>query len=119
MAYPFSYDLSDLACYYSAYDELMQHWRNMLGPRLIEIDYELLVSDQERQTRRLLDACGLSWEEGCLEFHRNDSPTLTASAAQVRQPLYNSSVGLWKNYRSELQPLVDRLCDCGISTEPA
>jgi tetratricopeptide (TPR) repeat protein len=116
MAYPFSYDLSDLACYYSAYNTLMQHWRDTLGTRLIEIDYESLVADQEGETRRLLDACGLPWEERCLEFHRNESPTLTASAAQVRQPLYNSSVGLWRHYRRELQPLIERLRDCGVTT---
>ena len=117
MAYPFSYDLSDLACYYSAYNTLMQHWRDTLGTRLIEIDYESLVADQEGETRRLLDACGLPWEERCLEFYRNKSPILTASAAQVRQPLYNSSVGLWRHYRRELQPLIERLRDCGVTAE--
>ena len=109
MAYPFSYDLTDLACYYSAYSRLMQHWRDTLGSRLIEVDYESLVADQAGETRRLLDACSLPWEDSCLEFHRNERPTLTASAAQVRQPLYSSSVGLWQRYRSELQPLVERL----------
>jgi len=114
MAYPFSYDLSDLAGYYSAYARLMQHWRETLGERLVEVDYETLVADQEQTTRRLLEACGLPWQENCLEFHRNDSPTLTASAAQVRQPLYNSSVSSWRRYQRELQPLLDRLRANGI-----
>jgi hypothetical protein len=63
MAYPFSYDLSDLARYYLAYADLMQHWRDVLGARLIEIDYEGLVADQEQTTRGLLDACALPWED--------------------------------------------------------
>ena len=117
MAYPFSYDLSDLASYYSAYAALMQHWRDTLGPRLIEVDYEVLVADQEPTTRRLLEACDLSWEDACLEFHRNESPSLTASAAQVRQPLYNSSVGSWRRYERELQYLVDGLRANGISLD--
>ena len=117
MAYPFSYDLADLARYYLAYADLMQHWRDVLGVRLIEIDYEALVADQEHVTRRLLDACALPWEESCLKFHRNESPTLTASAAQVREPLYNSSVGLWRHYEHELQPLVERLRVGGMVAE--
>ena len=117
MAYPFSYDLADLAHYYLAYAAMMQHWRDVLGVRLIEIDYEALVADQEYVTRGLLDACALPWEESCLEFHRNESPTLTASAAQVRQPLYNSSVGLWRHYEHELQPLVERLRAGGMVAE--
>jgi hypothetical protein len=109
MAYPFSYDLSDLASYYAAYAALMQHWRDTLGSRLIEIDYETLVADQEQTTRGLLQACGLPWQDACLEFHRNESPSLTASAAQVRQPLYRSSVDSWRRYERELQPLVHAL----------
>lgn len=109
MAYPFSYDLSDLASYYAAYASLMRHWRNALGPRLIEIDYEVLVANQEQTTRGLLQACDLPWQDACLEFHRNESPSLTASAAQVRQPLYHSSVGSWRRYERELQPLIHAL----------
>lgn len=119
MAYPFSYDLADLAAYYSAYSALMQHWRDTLGSRLIEVDYESLVNDQERATRALVEACGLPWEAGCLEFHRNESPILTASAAQVRQPLYQSSVGLWRRYERELEPLLERLRAFGVTAERA
>lgn len=117
MAYPFSYDLTDLARYYLAYADLMQHWRDVLGASLIEIDYETLVADQERATRGLLDACALPWEESCLKFHRNESPTLTASAAQVRKPLYNSSVGLWRHYEHELWPLIELLHAGGVLAE--
>lgn len=117
MAYPFSYHLADLARYYLAYADLMQHWRDVLGARLIEIDYEALVVDQEHATRGLLYDCALPWEESCLRFHLNPSPTLTASAAQVRKPLYNSSVGLWRHYKRELQPLVERLRVGGVLVE--
>jgi Flp pilus assembly protein TadD len=114
MAYPFSYDLEDLARYYLAYARLLQHWRTLLGARLIEIDYEEIVANQASATRRLLGACSLPWEDACLDFHRNDSPTLTASAAQVRRPLYASSVGLWRRYEAGLQPLVRALRAGGV-----
>ena len=105
MAYPFSYDLIDLGRYYLAYQSLMGHWRRLLGRRLIEIDYEQLVSDQQTATRRLLEDCGWPWEAACLEFHKNKAPSLTASAAQVRQPIYSSSLGLWRRYAEQLSPL--------------
>jgi tetratricopeptide (TPR) repeat protein len=109
MAYPFSYSLEDLAEYYLGYAALMRHWQGALGERIVHIDYEDLVADQVSATRRLLAACDLPWEEGCLEFHRNKAASLTASAAQVREPIYNSSVGLWRRYERELQPLIARL----------
>lgn len=105
MAYPFSYDLSDLARYHHAYERLMNHWRAMLPGSFLDVSYEALIADQERVTRGLLEFCGLPWEEGCLHFERNEAPCLTASAAQVRQPLYSSSVGQWRRYASELEPL--------------
>jgi tetratricopeptide (TPR) repeat protein len=117
MAYPFSYDLTDLGRYYLAYADLMQHWRERLGPGLIEVDYESLVADQEASTRRLLAACDLPWEPACLEFHRNQTPSLTASAAQVRQPIHSDSVGLWRRYEPALQPLVDVLRAAGVAIE--
>jgi tetratricopeptide (TPR) repeat protein len=109
MAYPFSYELSDLARYFLSYTALMQHWRTLLGARLIEIEYEKLVGNQEQTTRELLAACDLPWDEACLDFHRNRSPSLTASASQIRQPIYKSSVGLWRHYARELQPLIEGL----------
>jgi Flp pilus assembly protein TadD len=117
MAYPFSYDLADLGRYYLAYADLMQHWRETLGPRLIEVDYEELVREQEASTRRLLGACNLCFESACLEFHQNPAPSLTASAAQVRQPIYSRSVGLWRRYESSLRPLTDLLKAGGVVIE--
>ena len=115
MAYPFSYDLSDVGRYYLAYARLMAHWRTVLGARLIELDYEELIGDQRRATAVLLERCGLGWEDACLEFHRNPDPSLTASAAQVRRPIYSSSVGLWRRYSEELQPLAAVLQAGGVA----
>jgi hypothetical protein len=114
MAYPFSYDLTDLGCYYLAYADLMRHWRACLGSRLIEVGYEELVTDQEATTRQLLNACDLRFEPACLEFHHNQGPSLTASAAQVRQLIYSSSIGLWRRYETGLQPLATLLRAGGI-----
>jgi len=128
MAYPFSYDLGDLARYWLAYDALMAHWRGVLPPgRMLEIDYEDLVVHQEAVSRRLVAHAGLDWEDACLRFERNPQASLTASAAQVRQPMYRSSVGLWRRYERELAPLAAQLRAAGIdidadrraATEPA
>ncbi len=116
MAYPFSYSLDDLAQYYIAYDGLMEHWRSTLKGALLEVAYEELIASQETVSRRLIAHCGLEWEPGVLEFERNSAPTLTASAAQVRQPIYNSSVGLWRRYTVELVPLRSQLAAAGIET---
>ncbi len=106
MAYPFSYDLADLGRYWLEYDRLMRHWkRHFAADRLIEISYEDLVGAQEDTSRQLVSSSGLPWEHACLAFERNPQPSLTASAAQVRQPIYQSSVGLWRHYAGELEPL--------------
>lgn len=117
MAYPFSYDLPDLARYYLAYRSLMAHWRMVLPGRFLEIDYEGLVANQEVVTRTLVAHCGLDWEEACLAFEKNDRPSLTASAAQVRRKIYGSSVGLWRAYSRELEPLARALRDAGVDIE--
>ncbi|WP_417485732.1 sulfotransferase [Maricaulis sp.] len=109
MGYPFSYDFADLAAYMQAKDALMAHWREVLPGRIIDVRYEDVVADQDGETRRLLEAVGLEFEEACLAFHRNPSPSATHSAAQVRQPLYASSVGLWRRYEQQLQPLAKML----------
>jgi len=109
MGYPFSYDLGDLATYMSAKEKLMAHWRKVLPGRIIDIHYEDVVANQEGETRKLLGALGLDWEEACLNFHTNTSPTATASAAQVRQPIYKNAVGRWKLYEKQLAPLTEAL----------
>jgi tetratricopeptide (TPR) repeat protein len=112
--YPFSYDLEDIARYYIAYHRLMQHWRSVLGEGLIEIRYEKVVADLTGETRTLLEACGLDWEDACVAFHRNPAPSTTASASQVRRPIYDSSVSQWRAYESQLAGLKSRSEAAGI-----
>lgn len=104
--YNYAFDLADLGRYYLAFDRLVAHWREVLPPdRFTEVGYEAIVADQEGQTRRLLDFCGLEWDRRCLAFHENEAPVATASSVQVRQPLYASSVGRWRRYGDGLAPL--------------
>jgi len=116
-AYPFSYDLEELARYYVAYDRLMRHWNEVMPGVIHTLHYEALVADVEGETRRLLDFCGLPWEEGCLRFHENKRAATTASATQVRQPLYDSSVGKWRNVAARLEPVRAILQRAGIRTD--
>ena len=115
--YPFSYDLDELAQFYAGYRRLMDHWRTAMPGVIHELRYEELVRSPREVTAAMLDFCGLAWHEGCLEFHANPTPSTTASAAQVRRPLYSSSVDLWQRYRTELVPLEARLRACGIDPE--
>ncbi len=115
--YPFSYDLGEVGRYYVGYRRLMDHWQTSMPAVIYPLSYEALVADQLGETRKLLDFCGLEWEDSCVEFHRNPSPTTTASAAQVRRPLYDSSVSQWRHYAAELAELSSLLSAAGISTE--
>jgi tetratricopeptide (TPR) repeat protein len=106
----YAYDLGEIGRYWRAYEDLMAHWRAVLPEgSFLDIDYEALVADQEGQTRRLLEFCGLEWDEACLQFHRTDRPVRTASAAQVRKPLYSSAVGRWRPRPEQLAPLLEGL----------
>ena len=107
---PFAYDLAEFVGYYGAYEELMTHWRAVLpSDCFIEVDYEDVVADLEAQARRLIAFCGLDWNLACLDFHATQRTVRTASAAQVRRPIYGSSVGRWKAYTHRLRPLIDAL----------
>jgi hypothetical protein len=114
--YPFSYDQREIGRYYAAYRRLMAHWQSTMPGVIYDIGYEELIADQAGQTRKLLEYCGLEWEDGCLEFHRNSAPSTTASASQVRRPLYDSSVSQWRNYESRLGELRDTLRAEGIES---
>ncbi len=116
-AYPFSYDLDDLGRYYVAYSELMGHWRQVMPGVIHTVHYEDLVADLEGEARRLLEYCGLPWEDGCLRYHENPAASTTASALQVRQPIYAHSVGRWRNYAKQLEPLRARLAAAGIDAD--
>jgi tetratricopeptide (TPR) repeat protein len=120
-AYPFSYDLEEVATYYLAHQELMRHWESVLPAGAIcRVRYEDLVADQEGESRRIMQHLGLTWSNACLDFVGNNSAVTTGSAAQVRQPIYRSSVGLWLRYEQELAPMLRILeaggIDCDTST---
>lgn len=117
MGYPFSYDQTDLGRYYGAYSRLMDHWRARLPHGFLEVDYETLVGAQEAATRRLLDYCGLEFDRACLHFHENASPTSTASAAQVREPIHSRSVRASRREGVRLGPLRQVLRAEGIQVE--
>lgn len=105
----FSYDLRELGEYYLLYERLMDHWHEVLPGRVLDVQYETLIQDLEAQSRRLLDHCGLAWEDGCLRFHDNRRAVRSASSEQVRQPIYASGMHRWRNYASHLGPLIDVL----------
>ncbi len=113
--YPFSYDLDEIADYYIGYRRLMDHWRLALPDRILDVSYEQLVSAPEPEGRRVFDFLGLEWRPECLAFHDRSDATATASAAQVRQPIYRTSIDQWKNYQRELEPVAERLRAAGLS----
>jgi tetratricopeptide (TPR) repeat protein len=107
---PYTYDLGELGRYYRAYSSMMAHWRAVLPPdAMLEVRYEDIVADLEGQTSRLLSQCGLSWDDRCLRFHDHRRVVRSASAAQVRRPLYASSVGRWHAFAEQARPLLDAL----------
>jgi hypothetical protein len=113
-AYPWSYDLDEIARYYVAYRELMDHWRRILPGTIIEVAYEDVVDDLEGEARKLVASLALEWDPACLSFHANDAATLTGSAVQVRQPIYRSSVDLWRRYERRLGAVAKTLAAAGI-----
>ena len=108
--YQYTYDLKETAKFYRQFDQLMTHWRETLpADRFMEVAYEDFVYDQENQTRRMLEFCGLDWQEKCMRFHENDAPVSTASSVQVRQPLYSGSIERWRRYGNKLDGLKEAL----------
>jgi len=108
-SHSYAYNLRELAHYHNLYEDLMEHWRDVLPGRFYEVSYEQLTSNQEDESRKLIEYCGLEWQEACLDFHNTERKVKTASAFQVRQPMHNQSVDLWKRYGDALQPLLDNL----------
>ena len=102
---PFSYRLDHLGAYYRDYARLMDHWLGALRIPILDIEYESLVANPESESRKLIDFCGLDWDDNCLRFYESRRIARTASYDQVRQPIYNKSVGRWKHYRRHLEPL--------------
>ena len=105
-----TYDLAELGRYYKRYERLMAHWRRTLpAGRILDVRYEDVVADLEKQARRIIGHCELPWDDRCLSFHQTERPVRTASATQVRQPIYKSAVGRWRAYEEHLAPLVRAL----------
>jgi tetratricopeptide (TPR) repeat protein len=106
----FSYDLAELGRHYTRYQHLMNHWRSVLPAGcILDIRYEDLVRDFEPQVKRLLDFCDLDWDENCRTFYRTSRPVSTSSLSQVRQPLYDASIGRWRRFEKHLAPLLAEL----------
>jgi Flp pilus assembly protein TadD len=107
--HPWIGDLRHIGLVQLQCDRLMDHWKSVLDLRFLEVRYEDLVEDLQGGVRRLLEHCGLGWDERCLRFHESDRAVRTHSYGQVRRPIYRSSVGRWKPYEQHLRPLVEAL----------
>ena len=105
----FSYGLADIGNYYRQYVKLMDHWDQVLPNFVLRVQHEDVVEDLETQVRRILDFCGLPFEEACLDFHKTERSVRTPSAEQVRQPIYKTGLDQWRNFEEHLQPLIDAL----------
>jgi hypothetical protein len=109
------YDLGELGRAYSRYRHLMEHWRHILPQdRMLDVQYEDVITDLEGQARRIIAHCGLPWDNKCLDFYRTQRQVRTASRTQVRQPVYTSAIGRWQGYEELLTPL---LVELGISAD--
>lgn len=114
----FAYDQVTLGRYYARYIRLMQHWHQVLPPgSILDLPYESMIADTEGQSRRVLEFVGLPWDPACLEFYKNDRLVKTASVAQVRKPIYKSSVARWKHFARHLRPLYELVQDFCTSNE--
>ncbi|MFT4257548.1 MAG: sulfotransferase [Pseudoxanthomonas sp.] len=121
--YNYSFDLVDTGRYYLGFDRLMKLYRRLMPGRILEVGYEDIVGDQEQASRTLIAHCGLDWEDACLDFENNQAPVATASAVQVRSPIYRSSLQRWKRYGHLVDDLRELLrrggVDAGMGTLPA
>jgi hypothetical protein len=117
---PQTCDLAELGRFYRHYRALMAHWHSVLPPgRIIDVRYETMVGDLEGEARRIIAHCGLAWDSRCLDFHRTERSIRTASAAQVRRPIYATSVGRGRKYQDFLGPLLAELEPTSSSKENA
>lgn len=105
----FTYDMLDLAHYYQQYDAMMKHWHVVMPGKVLDVHYEQTVTDLEGQVRRILEHCGLPFEESCLRFHETERAVKTASSEQVRQPIYTGALGKWRRYEEHLELWQDQL----------
>lgn len=108
-AYGYAYEQTEIARYYKLYTDLMAHWERVLPGFVLNVGYEEVIDDQRAATKKLLDFCGLGWDDACMDFHKNARAVKTASFAQVRKPVFRGSVGLWRRYSDHLQEMNDEL----------
>jgi hypothetical protein len=101
-------DVAHITARVRDHGRIMSQWRSVLLSPIVEVQYEELVTNFEHEANRLVTACGVEWDPACLAFHRTERPVATASYAQVRRPIYQSSVGRWRNYRDALSELFAR-----------
>jgi Sulfotransferase family len=101
----FTYGLEEIGHYYKDYVALMAHFDAVLPGKILRVQYEDVVSDLESQVRRLLDFCGLGFEQSCIDFHQTERAVRTASSEQVRQPIFKSGVDQWEHFSAYLDPL--------------
>ena len=104
-----SLDLFELGEYYLEYQYLMEYWHQVIPGFILDVHYEKVVNDLEVEVKRILDFCGLNFEENCLRFHETERAVKTASSEQVRRPIYSSSVNLWRHYENNLDDLIEIL----------
>jgi hypothetical protein len=114
----YSYDLLDTGRYYLLFDRLMTHWREQFPRRILEVDYETLVESQEASTWQLPQFCNLTWNDACLNFEDNEAPATTASAVQVRAPMYRTAMQRWKHCEKEMDDPQKLLTQAGIALVP-
>lgn len=105
--YPFANDLADIGGYYRLYDDLMRHWQTVLPGRIFDVRYEDIVGNQQEETNRLLEYCGLPWENACMSYFRSERPVVSHAAIDVRQPIYRDALRRWKRYERHLGPLFE------------
>lgn len=109
----FSFNLNELMRYIADYKRLMEHWDAVLDLNRLDVSYDELIADQVGQTRRMLEFCGLQWDDACLRFYEKQRPVMTASNWQVRQPMYSTSLNRWRNYEKMMQPYTRGLAHVG------
>ena len=107
--FDFGNDFEDLAGFYGLYVDIMDYWHQLFPGQIYDICYEDLTTNQEEETRKLLQYCELDWDENCLNFHKNKRAVKTASSIQVREKMYQGSSEAWKKYKAHLKPLIKAL----------
>jgi tetratricopeptide (TPR) repeat protein len=112
--YRYSFDLLETGEYYLLFRNLMEHWDTVLPGKILHVQYEEVVANQEAESRRIVEYCGLDWQDECLAFEKNTAPVATASSVQVRQPIYKDATARWKRYEHHLEPLKELFKSNGI-----